>query len=223
MSILRRLVRRLVPVDTGSIWPPIDYELADIAAQGILGGKVLNAGAGWRDISHLVAGELVNQDLTWEGDNRTNIDIFSPLHRIPVEDSTFDTILCIAVLEHVVNPIEVVAEMVRVLKPGGYLVASVPFLQPEHKAPTDYQRYTRDGLEVLMSNAGLDVLDIRPLFTVYHTLYWILQVWLSSKKSFSYMVLRFILLPPVSYLARTSTTCSDKIASAFRILAVKSL
>ena len=130
---MSRFIRRLIPVESGSIWPPIDYELADIASKGLLGGKVLNAGAGWRDISHLVAGELVNQDLTWEGDERTNIDIYSPLHRIPVPDSTFDAILCIAVLEHVVNPVEVVEEMARVLKPGGCLVASVPFLQPEHK------------------------------------------------------------------------------------------
>jgi ubiquinone/menaquinone biosynthesis C-methylase UbiE len=93
-------------------------------------------------------------------DTRTNVDIVSPLHSIPRPDGTFDTILCIAVLEHVENPEEVTAEMSRVLKPGGYLVATVPFLQPEHKIPTDFQRYTRDGLSTLVARHGFIVMDL---------------------------------------------------------------
>jgi len=206
----------------GIVWPPIDFELNEYREKGLLNGLVLNAGAGWRDISDLVTGTLVNQDLTWPEDNRTNIDIFSPLHQIPREDNTFDTILCIAVLEHVENPEEVVPELYRVLKPGGNLIASVPFLQPEHKVPTDYQRYTKDGLIRLFSHHGFTVIETKPLFSVYHTIHWIVYEWLHLKNSILYKALRVLILPALAWLARRSRLQSDVLASVFQIHATKS-
>jgi SAM-dependent methyltransferase len=100
------------------IFPPIDYELGPY--KHLMKGTVLNAGAGWRDVSHLIQGELVNQDLTYPGDNRTNIQIISPLHNIPQPDDSFDCILNIAIMEHVENPYEIMSELYRVLKPGGH-------------------------------------------------------------------------------------------------------
>lgn len=111
-----------------AVWPPIEYELLDLKARGLLRGTVLNAGCGWHDVGHLIEGTLINQDISWPGDTRTNVDIFSPIHRIPRPEGAFDTVLCIAVLEHVANPIEIVAEFFRVTKAGGRVIASVPFL-----------------------------------------------------------------------------------------------
>ena len=206
----------------GIVWPPIEYELNEYRKKGLLKGLILNAGAGWRDISNLVDGKLINQDLTWPGDDRKNIDIFSPLHRIPKEDNAFDTILCIAVLEHVENPEEVVPELYRVLKPGGNLIASVPFLQPEHKVPKDYQRYTKDGLVRLFSHHGFIILEAKPLFSVYHTIYWIIHEWLHLRNGTVYKALRVLLLPPIAILARNSKLKSDILASSFQIHATKS-
>jgi SAM-dependent methyltransferase len=208
-------------VSQGSVWPPIDYELADLKSRGLLRGTVLNAGCGWRQIGHLIEGTLVNQDLSWPGDTRTNVDIFSPLHQVPRPNSSFDCVVCIAVLEHVVNPIEVVTELFRVAKPGGYVVASVPFLQPQHKVPTDFQRYTRDGLEVLFTNAGFVVEEVRPIFSVYHSLHWLTYEWLHMRETIAYKVLRVILLPSLLLMARRSTLVSDTVASVFRLIARK--
>ena len=98
---LKRIYASVVPSEF-AVFPEIDTDL--IECKELLKGRVLNAGAGWRDVSHLVDGELINQDITWPGDERTNIDIQSPLHKIPLESNYFDAILCIAVLEHVENP-----------------------------------------------------------------------------------------------------------------------
>lgn len=76
-----------------SIWPSIDAEIVDVAARGLLTGRVLNAGAGWRPVSHLVDGELTNQDVSWPGDTRTDIHIVSPIHAIPRPDD-FSTRHC---------------------------------------------------------------------------------------------------------------------------------
>jgi SAM-dependent methyltransferase len=205
----------------GRVWPLIDYELLDLKERDLLRGVVLNAGCGWRDLGHLIDGTLVNQDLSWPGDTRTNVDIFSPLHEIPRVDGTFDCVICIAVLEHVINPVEVVREMFRVTKPGGYIVASVPFLQPEHKIPTDYQRYTKDGLRVLFENAGFVVEEVRPMFSVYHSLHWLTYEWLHLQNTVLFKALRVILLPPLSLMAHRSTLVSDVVASVFRLVARK--
>jgi SAM-dependent methyltransferase len=208
----------LVP-DELAVFPEIDVDLSEF--RSMLRGKVLNAGAGWRDVSHLVKGELTNQDITWPGDERTNIDIYSPLHHVPVESNYFDTILCLAVLEHLENPEQVLVELCRVLKPDGHLILEVPFLQPEHKVPTDFQRYTKDGLVRLVSENGFRVERITGLFTVYHTLYWQVHIWLHLKKSLGYLLLRLLLLRPLLWLARHSKTYSDRLASGFQLVAAK--
>jgi len=217
-KLLKSLYARLVPSEL-AVFPEIDIDLSEFKPW--LKGKVLNAGAGWRDVSHLIEGELTNQDITWPGDERTNIHIHSPLHHIPVESNFFDAILCIAVLEHVENPEEVVPELYRVLKPGGHLILEVPFLQPEHKVPTDFQRYTRDGLVRLVSHHGFAVEQIKGLFTVYHTLYWQVYLWLHLKKTFTYLMLRILLLRPLLWSARRSNTYSDTLASGFQLVATK--
>lgn len=215
---LKRVYDVLVPSEL-AVFPEIDIDLEE--HRSILKGKVLNAGAGWRDVSHLVEGELVNQDITYDGDERTNIQIQSPLHHIPVESDYFDTILCIAVLEHVENPEEVVPELYRVLKPGGHLILEVPFLQPEHKVPTDFQRYTKDGLVRLVAHHGFRVEGIKGLFTVYHTLYWQVFIWLHLKKNILYLLMRVMLLRPLLWTARRSRTYSDRLATGFQLIAVK--
>jgi len=215
---LRRLYGALVPSEL-AVFPDID---ADLAEHGhLLKGKILNAGAGWRDVSHLISGELTNQDIAWPHDERSNIHIYSPLHQIPVESDYFDVILCIAVLEHVANPEEVVPELYRVLKRGGRLILEVPFLQPEHKVPTDFQRYTRDGLTKLVSDHGFSVEAIKGLFTVYHTLYWQVYIWLHLSNSTTYLLLRVLLLHPLLFAAKHSKTYSDRLATGFQLIAVK--
>lgn len=215
---LKRAIHRRIPGEI-DCFPPIDTDLEEF--RPLLRGRVLNAGAGVREVSHLVEGELVNQDISWAGDERTNIHIYSPLHVIPVADDHFDAILCIAVLEHVENPQEVMAEMYRVLKPGGHLVLEVPFLQPEHKVPTDFQRYTRDGLERLVTENGFRVVRTKGLFTVYHTLYWQAHIWLHTKRTPLYLIGRFLLLPLLLRRARRSSTYNERIATGYQILATK--
>ena len=217
-GVLQRAFQHFIPGEI-ACFPPIDLDLEE--CRTLLKGRVLNAGAGTREVAHLIDGELVNQDLTWPGDDRTNIQIYSPLHIIPVDDDHFDAILCIAVLEHVVNPEEAIAELYRVLKPGGHLILEVPFLQPEHKVPTDFQRYTRDGLEHLVTKHGFRVVRTKGLFTVYHTLYWQAHIWLHTKRSVPYLIGRILLLPWLLRRARRSSTYNDRLATGYQLLATK--
>lgn len=218
LGIVRGLYGWFVPGEL-DVFPPIDRNLDPV--RHYLKGRVLNAGSGTRDISHLIDGELVNQDLGWEGDESANLHIRSPLHRIPVPDNHFDVVLNVAVMEHVENPEEVVPEFLRVLKPGGHLVLEVPFLQPEHKVPTDFQRYTRDGLVRLVTHHGFEMREIRGIFNVYHTLYWQVYLWLHLRNTPAYLLMRCLFLRPLLWASRRSRVYSDRLATGFQLVEVK--
>jgi SAM-dependent methyltransferase len=66
-------------------------------------------------------------------------------HQIPLRDGTVDAVVIQAVLEHVLDPGEVVREIHRVLRPGGLVYAETPFLQQVHAGPYDFTRYTASG------------------------------------------------------------------------------
>jgi SAM-dependent methyltransferase len=66
-------------------------------------------------------------------------------HDIPFADDTFDGVVAQAVLEHVLDPVRVVSEIHRVLKPGGVVYAQTPFMQQVHGGAFDYTRYTLLG------------------------------------------------------------------------------
>lgn len=197
------------------VFPDIEQELANY--KSYFKGNVLNAGAGSRDISNIVDGCLYNQDIFAD----KHIHFVSPLDKIPVEDGFFDAIICNAVLEHIENPVEVIQESWRVLKSEGSLYLCIPFMQPEHKVPTDYQRYTVDGIQKLVIEQGFKVEKVEGLHTVYHTLGWIVQEWLNVKKTPSYILLRFILFPILRYKSKHSQTYVHSLASAYRVLAKK--
>ena len=198
------------------IFPSIEEELGPY--RSYFKGKVLNAGAGRRDISHLIEGKLFNQDIQ----EAPHIDVAGPLHEIPVEDGFFDTIICNAVLEHVANPEEVLAEFNRVCRPGGVLYLTVPFMQPEHLDPTDFQRYTLPGLERLVRQHGFEVTDSGGVHSVYTTLGWIVREWLSVKQTVGGALLRRVLYPYLRRKCQTSDEYVHSLASAYRVIGVKS-
>ena len=78
--------------------------------------------------------------------------ILGDAHSIPFLNEMFDVILANNVIEHLHDPIRGVNEMRRILRPGGTLYFTIPFLYPVHEAPNDYMRLTRFGLERLFSD-----------------------------------------------------------------------
>lgn len=77
------------------------------------------------------------------------VDVQADAERLPFPADLFQRVECDAVLEHVRSPADVMAEMTRVLAPGGYLHLVTPFCHPFHEYPRDYRRFTPDGLKEL--------------------------------------------------------------------------
>ncbi len=105
--------------------------------------RILDIGSGM----HRRAGNVINLEI----ERTPMVDVVGDGHCLPFSDGVFDAVISEAVLEHVSNPQKVVQEMYRVLKPGGYVCAAVPFLQGYHASPHDYQRWTTTGFSALFS------------------------------------------------------------------------
>ncbi|KKQ77576.1 MAG: Methyltransferase type 11 [Parcubacteria group bacterium GW2011_GWC1_38_6] len=84
--------------------------------------------------------------------NGPGVDVVSSVYGLPFDDSSFDIVLCMVVLEHLEDPKKAIAEMLRVLRPGGKILISVPFLFPIHDSPNDFWRFTKYGLRVLFKD-----------------------------------------------------------------------
>jgi SAM-dependent methyltransferase len=85
------------------------------------------------------------------------VDVFGTALALPFADGTFDTVVSFETLEHVTDSTTMIAELRRVVKPGGAVIISVPFLWGEHCQPYDYFRFTTFGLRHLFESAGLRV------------------------------------------------------------------
>lgn len=133
------------------------------AALAPAGARVLDAGAGECIYRPLFEGKRYISTDRGVGDagwDYTGLDALADLERVPFGAGAFDFVLCTETLEHVARPGRVLSELARVLKPGGTLALSVPFLHPVHQAPHDYYRYTPYGLRHLLGEAGFDRVDV---------------------------------------------------------------
>jgi SAM-dependent methyltransferase len=81
-------------------------------------------------------------------------DLKGSVEDLPVEDGSFDVVLCIQVLEHCDDPLKAVSELRRVTAPGGRVLATTHGTMPYHPSPTDHWRWTHTGLEKLFVENG---------------------------------------------------------------------
>ena len=74
-----------------------------------------------------------------------NVQFLADAHQVPLKDGSVDGVLIQAVLEHVLDPQAVVAEIHRVLRLGGLVYAGTPFMQHVHEGAYDFTRFTESG------------------------------------------------------------------------------
>jgi len=102
-----------------------------------------------------------------------SVDVVGDAHNLPLEDESFDRVLCTEVLEHLHTPQKAIDEMYRVLKPGGELILTTRFIAPIHDSPGDYFRFTKYGLKHLLR--AWEVVSIQEETTTVETFGHLLQ------------------------------------------------
>ena len=90
-----------------------------------------------------------------------DIDIYGDALNLPFKSNCFDTILSTQVLEHVVEPKQMLREAYRVLRAGGYIILTAPMVGELHEVPNDYYRFTIYGLRYLAESVGFEIISIK--------------------------------------------------------------
>lgn len=145
--------RRVVDLQLCTIWRFISPSLR------AMNGHVLDVGCGEMPFRHAVSatarytGIDVPEATSFGMGGHADIVPFDG-RRIPFADDSFEHILCTEVLEHSLDPQALIDEMLRVLRPGGELVATIPFSARVHHAPYDFNRFTRYQLARMFAGFG---------------------------------------------------------------------
>lgn len=155
------------------------------------------------------------------------VNVVCDLAELPFADGSLDGVISQAVLEHVPDPAAHVAEMLRVLRPGGRVLCFFPFMQAFHASPHDYTRLTIPGLRHLFENFAK--VTTRVAGGPTSGLVWTLQEWLAivgslgSERIYRMLVPLMWALSPLKYLDALLIhhPAAHVIASGFSIEATK--
>ena len=128
-----------------------------------LSGKILDVGCGTQPYKHLLHYTEYKGMEYDTPDNRKykNADFFYDGAHFPLQDKSFDSVLCTQVLEHVFDPELFISELSRVIKPGGKILLTVPFVWDEHEQPYDFARYSSFALKYLLEKNKFEFIEHR--------------------------------------------------------------
>ncbi|KKP56610.1 MAG: Methyltransferase type 11 [Parcubacteria group bacterium GW2011_GWB1_35_5] len=135
----------------------------------------------------------------------SEVDIVADAEILPFRDNSIDAAVSESVFEHVPDADKVAREMVRVVKPGGYIYVSAPFVHPYHASPDDFNRWTISGLKHMFPE--LDIIESGIRSGPWSAFLMFLAYWLGiifafgSKKAAPFVAHIFMLvLGPLKYL-----------------------
>ncbi|TPG48687.1 SAM-dependent methyltransferase [Rhodanobacter glycinis] len=154
-------LRCVVDLQLGTIVKNLRPALAQLT------GRVLDVGAGqspwraWLPRATSYQGLDVGNAHEFGMDHDRPDIVYYDGKLMPFDDSTFDSALCIEVLEHSEDPQLLIAEIARVIKSKGTLLLTVPWSARLHHLPHDYHRFARGRLQALLMQAGFDNIEIR--------------------------------------------------------------
>lgn len=169
-------------------------------------GKTLDVGCGSKPYAHLYSStEYVGLEIdTPQNRASKKAEYFYDGNIFPFADATFDSMVANEVFEHVFNPDQFINEVFRVLKPGGMVLLTLPFVWDEHEQPYDFARYSSFGIKALLERHGFDVVvqrkstdDIRVIFQLLNAYIFKKTV---TKRAWINLLTTLLLMAPLNVL-----------------------
>lgn len=193
-----------------------------LSAELPAGENLLDYGCADKPYEELFQQKFVNHigaDL--RGNEKASVEI-KPNGDLPCEDSSFDCVLSSQVLEHVPDPHQYLRESFRVLKDGGSLIVSTHGIWPYHPDPTDFWRWTIDGLQREIELAGFEIVRVKSVFGLEAVS---LQLWQDSTSerlpAFLRSTYTWIIQRAIEFIERRQPDKLSNDASIYIVLARK--
>ena len=174
-------------------------KIKNFAASGFQNKNILDIGCGLKPYGDLFdsAQQYTGIDVQGGGhlDQAKSVDKFFDGVNIPFPDNSFEIIICTQVLEHCTDPHFLLKEASRVLKPGGVIFLTMPFVWSEHEIPYDFRRYTRYEHARIFKEANLSIEKIEETVGVFGVCGQLISAFISEKLGHNNKILKVILVP----------------------------
>jgi len=184
--------------------------------------KGLNIGSGYSKIHK----QISNLDIM----DGPFVDYVSDGHSLPFPNDSFDLILAQESLEHFEDPFRAVCEVYRVLRPQGFFYVQVPFIIGYHPGPTDFWRFSKEGIRKLVEQAGFNCesigISVGPATGLYRVLVEFIATFFALVCEKSYLpvkgvsALLFYPIKMLDLILMKSPQC-DRIAGGYYAIARK--
>jgi SAM-dependent methyltransferase len=118
--------------------------------------------------------KIIGLELSWEllrlGDCTRFVPLLADATDLPFADESFDVVSAVAVIEHINQPLRMLENAYRILRPGGICIVTTPnpffewIAARVGRLPEDQHRYTFNlhSLRCLMEQAGFEVIEAEP-------------------------------------------------------------
>ncbi len=150
------------------------------------------------------------------------VHVRADAHHLPFRDGSVDALMCEQLIEHVRDSQNVFDEFRRIIKPGGEIYITAPFMYPFHATPIDMKRWTEDGLAGDLE--GFEIIEsgvlAGPTAALIETLHTWLAVLLSFNSERVYQLTYLALLPFLKPFKLLDLFFMNKLKSAYRLAAI---
>lgn len=173
-----------------------------------LKGDLLDFGCGSKPYQSLFTGvsSYTGVDLENEGHDHSSeqIDYYYDGITLPFSDNSFDSLFSSEVLEHVPDIKRSLGEIRRVVKPGGRVLITVPFVWTEHELPFDFRRFTQGGIEKILTDSGFKLIRSQKVgnytCVIFQMIMMYLHTLLYTNNKYLNLIINMVFLAPVTCL-----------------------
>lgn len=227
-AILRRLYfkEQFYPGFIGLLINPFYFARKGLACHiselaNYISGTTLDVGCGTKPYQKLFSSSTY---LGLEIDTPSNrakkqADFFYDGNVFPFDNQKFDCLVVNQVFEHVFNPDDFLDELNRVLRMGGHLLVTVPFVWDEHEQPYDFARYSSFGLKAILEKHGFEILEQKKSMNDIRVIFQLINAYIFkktiTKSPFFNVLTTLVLMAPFNILGEIVAMVTPKNADLY--------
>jgi SAM-dependent methyltransferase len=168
--------------------------------------RILDVGCGHKPYESCFSGDDVDYfgaDIPW-ANVQADFNINPTTGEVQASPESFHAIVHFQALEHVPDANALMLQTRLLLRPGGYLFCTVPFIFEYHPVPGDYRRWTAEGLKLDLERAGFVVHQTENVEADLPALLTVLELFIAARLGYKITKPLFLALNVMGWLGRNT-------------------